>query len=658
MSFKEGQEVLTFDGKRLLHATILQIEDDAVEDPYLIHFKGKPAKFNRWVGLSHLVKSDADGLEYQKELEDKHHGLETKEAEGGKKKKRKEVPPMVFALLESLEEGTVAQPHTTRHQESEFKQELKELFHQFDTDKSGTIDKTELAAILKAMGKRPQKAKVDALFETLDVDGNGSLEFDEFFKFFTEKDLLLDSRLYCTCNQLSKGFMVCCDGGLAGCKGWYHGKCIGIHDAKSVPDVWFCPTCLEQSKAKKAPAYRTIHGVKYDKAMLEIADAAMAKGGKVDLEAARDLVKNVVSDDVYSKIERRTMSFIRRSPHYNLTTPADNWIRSEIASFAARKAVVSPKKRKASTKDAKPDEEKTEADEAKMVDELARETLEEATGNDQMPKRKNTEEFRAKLRKVFNMLDMDKSGHIDQFEARAVMRNLGIRPTKTSVETMFTAMDTNGDGTIDFEEFSHYFLEDSTEEDLTPYCSCRQKAGGRFMICCDGELEGCYSWYHGSCVGVKEGEYPELWFCPHCALHLDAKKADSKKKLEHYRVIHKRKYDHAMLEKAEKAMLEKGVIDLATAHEMVMGVMEDGQYTTIEKNTMHYIRSSPKFKIAEEAEWWFRKVMASWAARMGHAHRKAKKEKAASNKKQKTEAAPEGASEAAAPEEEEEEAEA
>lgn len=33
--------------------------------------------------------------------------------------------------------------------------------------------------------------------------------------------------------------------------------------------------------------------------------------------------------------------------------------------------------------------------------------------------------------------------------------------------------------------------------------------------------------------------------------------------------------------------------------------MEDGQYTTIEKNTMHYIRSSPKFKIAEEAEWFF-----------------------------------------------------
>lgn len=28
---------------------------------------------------------------------------------------------------------------------------------------------------------------MDALFETLDVDGNGALDFEEFFKFFTEK---------------------------------------------------------------------------------------------------------------------------------------------------------------------------------------------------------------------------------------------------------------------------------------------------------------------------------------------------------------------------------------------------------------------------------------------------------------------------------------
>ena len=123
--------------------------------------------------------------------------------------------------------------------------------------------------------------------------------------------------------------------------------------------MWFCATCLEQSKAKKAPAYKTIHGTKYDKTMLEIADAAMTRGGKIDLEAARELVKNVVSDDVYSKIERRTMSFIRHSSKYTLTSPADTWIRSEIASFAARKAISSPKKRKASTKEpeaAKPED--------------------------------------------------------------------------------------------------------------------------------------------------------------------------------------------------------------------------------------------------------------------------------------------------------------
>ena len=50
---------------------------------------------------------------------------------------------------------------------------------------------------------------------------------------------------------------------------------------------------------------------------------------------------------------------------------------------------------------------------------------------------------------------------------------------------------------------------------LGPYCVCRKKYDGTFMIACDY----CNEWYHGSCVGVPEAPSNKLpsYKCEACA---------------------------------------------------------------------------------------------------------------------------------------------
>jgi len=50
------------------------------------------------------------------------------------------------------------------------------------------ISKGELESALKKLGKKPKKSKVDAVFTTLDVNGDGRIDFDEFAKYFREED--------------------------------------------------------------------------------------------------------------------------------------------------------------------------------------------------------------------------------------------------------------------------------------------------------------------------------------------------------------------------------------------------------------------------------------------------------------------------------------
>ena len=57
------------------------------------------------------------------------------------------------------------------------------------------------------------------------------------------------------------------------------------------------------------------------------------------------------------------------------------------------------------------------------------------------------------MRKIFDKFDGDGSGNIDAAELNEAMMGLGKRMTATELNRMVREADTNGDGTIDFEEF-------------------------------------------------------------------------------------------------------------------------------------------------------------------------------------------------------------
>lgn len=81
--------------------------------------------------------------------------------------------------------------------------------------------------------------------------------------------------------------------------------------------------------------YKVIDGKRYDKQMLEIADAVTAGqgDGRISLDDAKRLLAAVVDGGRYTDVEKDTMAYIR--DNYRFTDEADAWFRTEIRKFAA-----------------------------------------------------------------------------------------------------------------------------------------------------------------------------------------------------------------------------------------------------------------------------------------------------------------------------------
>ncbi|CAF0764636.1 unnamed protein product [Rotaria sordida] len=60
--------------------------------------------------------------------------------------------------------------------------DLRDAFDLFDRDKSGTISLSELEQVLIALNFKPTDSLVRKVMKEMDIDGNGSVEFDEFVK--------------------------------------------------------------------------------------------------------------------------------------------------------------------------------------------------------------------------------------------------------------------------------------------------------------------------------------------------------------------------------------------------------------------------------------------------------------------------------------------
>ncbi|KAI8582858.1 hypothetical protein K450DRAFT_225157 [Umbelopsis ramanniana AG] len=64
-----------------------------------------------------------------------------------------------------------------------------------------------------------------------------------------------------------------------------------------------------------------------------------------------------------------------------------------------------------------------------------------------------TEEQINEFRETFQMFDKDNDGSITAQELGTVIRSFGMNPTEAELMDMVNEVDTNGNGTIDFEEF-------------------------------------------------------------------------------------------------------------------------------------------------------------------------------------------------------------
>lgn len=72
---------------------------------------------------------------------------------------------------------------------------------------------------------------------------------------------------------------------------------------------------------------------------------------------------------------------------------------------------------------------------------------------------------------VFDYLDVDRSGAIDLVELKEAMKFIGVSHENSKLIQQFNFMDDNGDGTLDFDEFSKVMLSDIFSASC---CMCKQ----------------------------------------------------------------------------------------------------------------------------------------------------------------------------------------
>ncbi len=65
--------------------------------------------------------------------------------------------------------------------------EFKEAFSIFDKDGDGTVTSEELAVVLRSIGLNPSKRELQGLIKEADVDGNNTIELNEFLALMAKK---------------------------------------------------------------------------------------------------------------------------------------------------------------------------------------------------------------------------------------------------------------------------------------------------------------------------------------------------------------------------------------------------------------------------------------------------------------------------------------
>jgi len=101
-----------------------------------------------------------------------------------------------------------------------------------------------------------------------------------------------------------------------------------------------------------------------------------------------------------------------------------------------------------------------------------------------------TEELVAEFKEVFMLFDKDEDGVINMTELAVMMKSLGQRPSETELEKMVQAVDQDGSGQIEFNEFLQMMARRmsgiESEEELREAFKCFDKDDDGFLTV--GEL--------------------------------------------------------------------------------------------------------------------------------------------------------------------------
>ncbi|KVI06486.1 probable calcium-binding protein CML15 [Cynara cardunculus var. scolymus] len=70
------------------------------------------------------------------------------------------------------------------------------------------------------------------------------------------------------------------------------------------------------------------------------------------------------------------------------------------------------------------------------------------------------------LREIFARFDLDKDGSLTHLEVAALLRSLGLKPTGEQIHKLFKNMDSDGSGTVEFDELVNAMSSQMMSEDI------------------------------------------------------------------------------------------------------------------------------------------------------------------------------------------------
>ena len=112
------------------------------------------------------------------------------------------LPSMSFAVYAKLTNATADQPVPVpaaamsaarggarggKELTEKQRQQLRDAFHLFDTDRSGSIDAKELKEVMRALRIEVREEEVRRMIADVDPDASGTIDFDEFLQMMTAK---------------------------------------------------------------------------------------------------------------------------------------------------------------------------------------------------------------------------------------------------------------------------------------------------------------------------------------------------------------------------------------------------------------------------------------------------------------------------------------